>query len=288
MHFIRFLLICTIKNLILMLLSPKNTPLNELRHLREVRGTRTLFILGAGPSINELNSNDFLHIGECVSVGVNSVIVSDISVDFIAFESAGKQKAANEKTAKFFDLLEVKKNKGLNTVVFYYFSGNCMHGISTFLARRRSCKVVPYAGAYLKKLGNYSSIPANTWIIKTIRFFFRSRISLSQRCTVDRLIWLGAEAGFERIVLCGVDLESSQYFWSNVEATKKFNDQLTDDHTSLQYHDNVNALGGINIAREIVEKSSRVKVYRAASSQINFENFPVYKWGGSEFDAKTF
>ena len=163
-----------------------------------------------------------------------------------------------------------------------------MHGISTFLARRRGCKVVPYAGAYLKKLGNYSSIPTNTWIIKTIRFFFRSRISLSQRCTVDRLIWLGAEAGFEQIVLCGVDLESSQYFWSNVEATKKFNDQLTDDHTSLQYHDNVNALGGINIAREIAEKSSRVKVYRAASSQINFENFPVYKWGGSEFDAKTF
>lgn len=179
------------------------------------RQSDTLFILGSGASINELDTDFWKYVAKHDSIGFNNWMVHDFVPDFYMREFP----------------LEISENKNFAKI---FRENHKKYDHVPFLLRRgftqRRAAIWPEALALFQSLvagplclPDVVNVPAETEA--EMRSFCRLwrklglhrnvDVHIDCRASVSQLIYFGLVQGYRNIVLCGIDLNTKAYFWED-------------------------------------------------------------------------
>ena len=188
---------------------------------------RTLFILGAGNSVNELGPDQFAEIDANFSIGVNVWVAHPFVPNMYSLEGGGFPVSFEEQTHRRFLADELDRNSKVEKAP----------GVIQLAPRHphSPTQIVSVAGEALTRstlVGrvNLPKAMSLRGLDRDLRAVLRGlRLGLVPDgvlpdcgATVVRLIFLGFQRGFKRIVLVGVDLSDSPYFWCSDHLSPRF------------------------------------------------------------------
>ena len=183
------------------------------------KSSNTIFILGSGSSINDITSSMWQHIDSHDSMGLNRWPVHDFVPTFHIFEMKVRSDYANY-NRDYWKMLSLRSEDYDNTPIILKNTMGSAQKLSReripeklvgeiILSADTSYSELTYGSdpiklnkrllAYLKRTGRFE--PGNGYPI------YRKRASISY------LIHLAVKLGYQRIVLCGVDMVDSEYFF---------------------------------------------------------------------------
>ena len=172
----------------------------------------TLFVLGSGASIEELSTENFREIALQRSVGINNWVVHPFVPDFFSFESV-PWVGDGQDLPRALQSLHRREIVDKNPLLLILRPGT-EDGISNlrFVPEALRTRVRFYG-----RVSPATRSPQN--LTSDIGCFFRHisphpyDVVMDSGASVVRMVTLGILAGFRRIVLAGVDLNGSPYFW---------------------------------------------------------------------------
>lgn len=176
---------------------------------------RTIFLLGSGSSVNELDGANFLHIAERISIGINAWAVHSFVPDMYSFETGQDRDGPSEETR--FVSGRLQRPEVVESDPHFMFLR------PTPPATARNLVQVPEGVTHRPLM--YGRANVVTQRERNLRGDLRliaraakdgrlpSNVLLDNGASVVRLIWLSALQGFKDVVLVGIDLNSSPYFW---------------------------------------------------------------------------
>lgn len=177
----------------------------------------TLYILGNGGSVNDLSLANFAEIRSGVSIGINAWPIHPFQPNFYSFE---------------YDRLSFTPDQELEYLVRLAEAQLVEHHSQGLLFLRPGKPaslraVVPLSPASRPKAVMYGRANLLAQNLQALRRDLEEILELirGQRTSVSvlpdngssiiRMIFLGLVAGFRNIVLVGVDLNGSAYFWED-------------------------------------------------------------------------
>jgi hypothetical protein len=190
--------------------APGFVPGNSLSEmpLRTGPSSDTLFILGSGGSINDLNLAQWERIGAADSVGFNFWLIHDFVPTYFVFEQIDDPTQARI----FFELLERRAHDYRNVPMIMRSSAvdpeRIPDAVRPQLFASASFEVPGRTVAELRRALDWSR-RAGIWTPGDLRVIPAKRASLSY------LLFLGWFLGYGQIVLCGVDLNHTRYFYED-------------------------------------------------------------------------
>jgi hypothetical protein len=193
----------------------------EALALLQGREKKTLFILGSGASVNRLTKEHFDAVKRNSSIGMNSWVSHSFVPDAYSFEadnilappsveiktmSAALSRRALSHPETLLLLFRPKRPDLLHRMVRVPESLKpraFMYGRHNLLTRSNS--------ALREDLGPL--------LARRYKNLDRSPVLIDNGASVVRMIEVGLFAGFREIVLLGIDLNSSPYFWEAPDAS---------------------------------------------------------------------
>jgi hypothetical protein len=184
--------------------------------LLEYKSSDTLFVLASGNSINEISDAEWKVINKNDSIGLNRWPVHDFVPTYYAFELPDPEYEEMQQT--FLDLLEYRKDaysdtptiiKDLSRTPDLFRSLDVESRVAgDLLLSRDSAFLRVSAGQepqrrLLQWLHSHGCFSSDS----SFELLYRVRASISY------LIHFALIMGYERIVLCGVDMVNSEYFF---------------------------------------------------------------------------
>lgn len=250
----------------------------------------TLFILGTGSSINDITENQFKEISKHDSIAFNHFLIHDFIPDYYLLESSRdsevrniqvhniKQREKDYKGVKFlFKGLEFSRTQNVLAALaeedldidFYY---------STSLYSRNNLKTKKTTEKELLQILNFSKkINKNR-----ISFCYEKRASLSHL-----LFWAYLQ-DYKKIVLCGIDLNNSKYFYESDKYKSMQKDLIIPPngqkgvlHASNDRDANRNNLTiqeVIEVYDKLIFKPNKINVFVSSNSSALSKNFPTYSF----------
>ena len=174
----------------------------------------TLVVLGSGESVEEVTPAQWKLIGDCVSVGINSWLVHDFIPDIYCFEQVQSS-------------LDVDARDSMSTLLGREEVVN--RAPAVLLLRPHSetppHRIIEIPSGLRERTRVYGRTSVVTQdrrnLVRDLRQLIRysvegqlpESIVLDEGMSVARVLSLGVRAGFSSIVLVGVDLNSTQYFF---------------------------------------------------------------------------
>lgn len=209
------------------------------RSLGPDSGAETFYIMGSGASIDSLTDEHFVQIASQTSVGINSWGVHQFVPDIYSFESVpwvgdGQDFARamallnrNDIRARKPEVIILRPKTALEIENLNVLPDDLRDSVSFYgrvaPATRRSSNLLGDTARYFDHV--FPRFPS---------------VVLDSGASVVRMVVLGIILGFRRIVLAGVDLNGSPYFWENrpeyllsLAAAPPVNNQLTRTHETL-------------------------------------------------------
>lgn len=178
--------------------------------------SKTIFIFGSGSSICDLNNRELKKISNFHTMGCNYFAIQDfIRLDFQVFremgrssklEDQGKIKYDFNMISKFSKILQ--KNKKLQNTIFFLQTGFDAWATNIFIGLRflkKSTKIFLFSNTR-----NFRSIKTSNNLNDPI---------YHGSSTITDCIHLAYLLGFNKIILCGVDLNNRHYFWNQKKLT---------------------------------------------------------------------
>ena len=193
---------------------------NRLRDidLREFKSSDTVFILGSGSTINEISESKWEHIEDHDSFGLNFWLIHDHVPTVYVFELPVNTEQPGFQES-YYNLLQYKGDTYSETPIIV--------------------KDVPRTIGHLDTARYPKTLISNTYLAEEIRIpwrrtdyrvfnrsidwfnengYFESdgrmNPGLKKRASVSFLIHMAVKMGYEKIVLCGVDMNDSKYFYN--------------------------------------------------------------------------
>lgn len=166
----------------------------------------TLFILGSGPSVANLNKADFDFFSEGFSIGINTWVLHPFIPDAYTYEFD-----PDSRLLGFLQRDEVLRAEP--KILMLRPRGPHEYG------NYRKLPVALRSGAVIYGRTNlHTRKPSNIWrdYRSSMRWLGNRRdvrVLPDNGATVARMVSLGVLSGFRRIVLVGVDLVGTDYFW---------------------------------------------------------------------------
>jgi len=251
----------------------------------------TVFILGSGSSINELSDEDFSHIGEHVSIGLNVWLIhrfipSAYSLEYERPEVRREQTwllfeklLSNQKLAKKKPkLLHLRPSGGTSAVRKYRMPAqlkeeSLIYGRTNIFSKSEKSldsDVEALFNAYQNNRVPKAVLPDNG-------------------ASVVRLLFLALLQGFRKIILVGVDLNSSPYFWHEESSAYATPENMSDfPRPSSVPHDTLDANLRPFPTDKVVYALARTatnlfgaKVFVGSRSSSLAPTLPVYEWNGN-------
>jgi hypothetical protein len=259
--------------------------INQLRSLKINKNSDIVYILGGGCSILEFQNDEWNFIKKQCSFGINNWIIHNHVPDVYIFEMYRKNES--NLNFKFIENLKRKAElysksivilKDLDKVypnfelinklreIFNLFFIPCMLTFDIF-------------GLEFWK----NRLPSNFfWINK-----FKFDVIFQQRITVSFAIDLARQAGFKKIVLCGVDLNSTKYFWEDPDYIHSLDKNITieDSQQTGNIHSTVNPLVNTLTADKVIINMAKwykdnlgIEIYVSSKDSILYPNLPHYSF----------
>ncbi len=174
-----------------------------------------LFILGSGSSINNLRDHNFREISEHSSIGINVWAVHHFVPDVYSFEYDKQQNPQAP------DLLRVQERLSRPEVLerkprFIHLRPSSQHLDVPLLKLPHELESQTYMYGRANMI--HSSVNGLDRDLMNImsgydRGWAPSNVLPDNGASVVRLLFLGLRQGFKKIVLVGIDLNASPYFW---------------------------------------------------------------------------
>ena len=180
------------------------------------KNTDTLFILGSGASINNISEKGWEKIRQNNSIGLNYWPIHDFVPSYLMFEMP-----SGERSKAFYNVLSKKKEfYGKIPLIFkgLYKNRKDFYGIKKVKSLFHQDLInTIYLSHELSIPGrNEEEFSRGLKHLDLMGFFSDQKqiASLGQyRGTVTCAVIFGIKAGYKKIVLCGVDLNDTKYFY---------------------------------------------------------------------------
>lgn len=248
---------------------------------------RRLFILGTGASVEDLSNRDFNFIGESLSVGMNTWPLHWFVPDMYGledFEAVGFENERNAISAALGRAAATKKNPVVLYLRSHSWTSNLQHIVvpqalkhRTFTYGRitvaaKSMALVEQELGTLVKLGMHGWLPRD--------------LTLDTGASIVRMVSLGMFLGMKEIVLVGVDLNSTEYFFQrNPDHLARHGLGGFDTRQNGQLHDTMNTDGRRYNVYEFLLALSAVsqanagpKIFVASENSLLADFLPVFPW----------
>jgi len=194
-------------------------PLLESLDLRSLKTSDTAFVLGSGPSINEISGDRWAVIGKHDTIAMNFWLVHPFVPRIYLFENGPRQgwellfdamrgllqqRAADYRdTVKIVSEYEPLQSQQMIFEIPEAFRPHLYVGYSANIAARNKSELV--AGLrYLRRTGIFDEGSHLPWHFKCAG-------------SVVAAMSLAVRMGFRRIVLCGIDLGRAEYFYHDAQ-----------------------------------------------------------------------
>lgn len=172
------------------------------------------FVLGCGASVNEYTPSQWDRIAANRSLGINYWVYHDFAPDFLMFEMMGNFEPGLETIRQ--------REKDFNATRFIAKGNYC--DLKKYQDYEMRMKMLPESIHKQTFLVKDFPLPGDTdetfaWTLRWLdrRGFFdvkKGGLWLCQkRASVMMAIVLGIKLGFKKIVLCGIDLSNTAYFY---------------------------------------------------------------------------
>ena len=234
--------------------------------LRKRRRSDTLFVLGSGASINQIR--DWDTVASHDSVGFNFWMVHEFVPTFYFFEGnsryagyiqqirAGCEPSDSQLPARLASLarlIAVRAEKYRNVLLFSKQRSGCK-AIELFLWRAglsyRPFVSENFAAPTAAQLAARCTALRKSHFTKSLRFFSQGVAS------VELNVVLAWQMGYSKVVLCGVDLTNTDYFFYDPSYRHLADEGLVPPNTQLgrthKTNDPAQAWGGLPV-REVLE-----------------------------------
>lgn len=184
--------------------------LNDL-DISQYKKSNTLFVLGSGASINQITDKQWGEIRSHDSIGFNLWLIHDFVPTYYVFE------LTNDKESKpiFYKILRYKATAYKNTPI-----------IKKSSAERLDIKQLHHLTISNLYLSNDIEIPGNkklNLVLKKYNRLINLGYMLKKRASLSYMIFFGLKAGYKNIVLCGIDLNNTNYFYDEKKLLDKIN-----------------------------------------------------------------
>jgi len=191
----------------------------DTRDPRSLMGDKvpeTLFILGSGPSVNRLSSQNLDEVERGFSIGVNSWILHPFVPNVYAFEPSESLDYLNESQV-LREVLARKLELGQDSRILH---------LRPHASTAQALEVLP-PDSLAHRFSYYGRTALTTHLVSNLerdltrllqahsRERLPAEILLDSGGSVGRMVSLGIFFGFQKIVLVGVDLSRNQYFFED-------------------------------------------------------------------------
>lgn len=260
----------------------KVKPLSAL-NISHYKKSDTLFVLGSGESINKLELDAWDVIKKNDTVGFNYWLIHDFVPTYYVFEPIRNQ----ERAIMLLRNMSLRAKDYKETPIIMKDAIDSTRFVNLELIPNKLIKNF-YISADI-------SIPGNSEesIVKSLNYcnllgFFaktdRIQLILKKRASLSYMILFGLIAGYKEIVLCGVDLNNTNYFY---ESNKDYYQRkgLTISH-SVQtgtIHKTIDPDYGILTIDKVIYilndellKPRGINLYIASKSSALYPRLPIY------------
>ena len=174
----------------------------------------TLVVLGSGESVEEVTPSQWKLIGDCVSVGLNNWVVHDFVPDIYCFEQvqSSLDADARDSMSTLLGREEVVSRAPALLLLRPHSETSPDRIIEIPSGLRERTRVYGRTGVVTRNRTNLVR-DLRQLIRYSVRGQLPESIVLDEGMSVARVLSLGVRAGFSSIVLVGVDLNSTQYFF---------------------------------------------------------------------------
>lgn len=276
-YFFLSLLYLFCKNIKIEIISMKSKiPIFSFQNNKCKKKSDTLFILGSGASINEISDDMWLHINKHDTFGFNFWIINNHMPDYYMFESP--RDINNLMTLKHW-LNKRKYNliKHQTVIILKDFEYGAMgaHDIPDELLDHSS----------LMKKDNFygtsqESIKKSIHLVKKFGFFKRNVIYF-KRASLITAIYFGWRMGYKKIVLAGIDLNSTEYFYESNQYTNELiprSNQLKQVHSTVDTSVHPLTVDGlVYLLNDELLKPADVSLFVMNSKSLLASKLPVYE-----------
>ena len=193
--------------------------------LKNYKTSNTLFVLGSGASINEIMENKWEHINEHDSIGLNRWPVHDHVPTYHVFEMKMclGYKAYNQ---RYLDLLKANAEAYSEIPVILKNTIPLQRKLSPdyLPAWLAGNLILSSDTAFSQLVSSDDRIKENKALLEYLlvnEYFDEGNIKVlyRKRGSISYLLHLGVVLGYDTIVLCGVDMVNSDYFFEDVLTT---------------------------------------------------------------------
>lgn len=260
--------------------------LNIYQGLRKnTAGSRSLYLLAGGASVNRLSKSQWSEIRRGVSIGINFWPIHQFCPDFLSTElDKGSQ---SRSTATRFLESQISLNYGDEPPGIFVLRQNWPPRKEMLYDLPLEFKTMVYGRANLvgknpKNLERDLSRVVKSVLSRTMP----SMVLPDNGSSVVRLIFLGVAQRFEKIVLVGVDQNDGPYFWTEqpiperyVDAARLFPRLTGTPHStssaSDRPHSNETFLPALARA---IERNSQSRLFLANQHSNLFPEIQVLDW----------
>lgn len=247
-----------------------NIDILDINELKKIKKSDTLFILGSGDSINSITEEEWKIIKSKDSIGLNFWLYHKFIPNFYCYEEGDD----DERNNIFYKNLKLKEEE-YKSVIFLVKSIQ-WHGLD-------------YSSIPKKLIKNHkisTEIEAFSSSRKEmIKFYNKLKIRhtktlVQARASISYLIYLGYLLGYKEIVLCGVDLNNTKYFFEDIKYNKYIipKNEMKDIHfTEMKRVDKLTISEIIEVLAKDIFKNE-IKIYIAKSVGVLSSKIEVYKF----------
>lgn len=261
----------------------KINDLNEKELAAKAKKTEVLFVLGSGSSINRLSQKNWDYIRLHDSFGFNHWVCHEFVPDFYMFEVPRDRATKNILIHNLQCVWEEYSAIPKILKPLSPYRPPEIDGLPAFLVEDLIyCHTISVGGE--NKEAYRKNLEAIEVFCKREGMGFPS-VKHQARASLDQIINFGLGAGYEKIVLCGVDLNSISYFYEE-ESPRIRADVIK---PSMNPHGEVHrtmdpAVGSLTIDQVIEVQNNFLARERGASIHVAFRSSALYPMLPSFFD----
>lgn len=238
----------------------------------------TLFVLGSGSSINDYTSEQWDLIKKHDSIGFNFWLINDFIPTFYVYE----ENADSSKTDTFYKLLHEKVEQYKDVPLIakdIEVKGVSVNKLPKPLRKNLFLSTdIVMPGENIKKFRSHLRF-YNSYTRKKNRFSLR--VLPKKRATLSYLLFLAQEMDYKNIVLCGVDLSDSRFFYYNNKYANRLKPEMDlnedDIHpTNQKQESNISISDIIELIQEELFVEDHIKITVGSKKSALYPRFDYY------------
>lgn len=185
--------------------------------LRGKKSSSKIFVLGSGSSINEITREGWAHIQRHDSVGLNRWPVHQHVPTYYVFEMPTKPHTGRQ----LIDLLQYRRDAYTDTPIILKDTSRfkktaALDSIPEWLLREIVLSLDILLPPFLDSSENsFRSVLQHLDRHDYLQPGSGPEVLLKKRGSISYLLFLAVSLGYDEIILSGVDLTDSKYFWEN-------------------------------------------------------------------------